>query len=156
MGESAAGLTTVEAVLKTAVIVRYVQAALVEEPTIKKIEDTVDKHLYDQMHLRLQTPYAKGMKKLRQATVEPVLGTLINFMGIRRIWTRGLQNANKFMLGAAVAYNIKKWLAYTEQKRKTAIVSLKTMVEELCFWLLAVRCFIHQHNTKSKNLFIPC
>jgi hypothetical protein len=32
----------------------------------KKIEDTVDKHLYDQMHLRLQTPYAKGMKKLRQ------------------------------------------------------------------------------------------
>jgi hypothetical protein len=85
------------------------------------------------MHLRLQTPYAKRMKKLRQATVEPVLGTLINFMGIRRIWTRGLQNANKFMLGAAVAYNIKNWLAYTEQKRKTAIVSLKTIVEKLRF-----------------------
>ena len=62
------------------------------------------------MHQRLQTPYAKRMKKLRQATVEPVLGTLINFMGIRRIWTRGLKNAGKFMLGAAVAYNLKKWL----------------------------------------------
>jgi hypothetical protein len=65
------------------------------------------------------------MKKLRQATVEPVLGTPINFMGIRRIWTRGLKNANKFMIGAAIAYNIKKWLTYTEQKGKTLIISLK-------------------------------
>lgn len=115
----------------------------------KKIEDTVDKHLYDEMHLRLQTPYAKRMKKLRQATVEPVLGTLINFMGIRRIWTRGLQNANKFMLGAAVAYNIKKWLNYTEQKRKTVVVSLKTIAESLGFLLLAVGCFIDRYNTQS-------
>jgi len=82
------------------------------------------------MHLRLQTPYAKRMKKLRQATVEPVLGTLINFMGFRRIWTRGLKNANKIMIGAAIAYNIQKWLAYTEQKGKTLIISLKRLV---CF-----------------------
>jgi hypothetical protein len=66
------------------------------------------------MHLRLQTPSAKRMKKLRQATVEPVLGTLINFMGIRRTWTRGPKNANKFMIGAAIAYNLKKWLAYNK------------------------------------------
>src|SRR5215204_3945700 len=99
----------------------------------KKIEDTVDKHLYDQMHLRLQTPYAKRMKKLRQAIVEPVLGTLINFMGLRRIWTRGLQNANKFMLGAAIAYNIKKWLNYQEQKRKTVVMAIKKMNERFVF-----------------------
>lgn len=122
----------------------------------KKIEDTVDKHLYDQMYLRLQTPYAKRMKKLRQATVEPVLGTLINFMGIRRIWTRGLQNANKFMLGAAIAYNLKKWLNYTEQKRKTAVIALppcrnelKNTLKVLCFWLLVVRGFTHRHQTKT-------
>ena len=122
----------------------------------KKIEDTVDKHLYDQMHLRLKTPYARRMKKLRQATVEPVLGTLINFMGIRRIWTRGLRNANKFMLGAAVAYNLKKWLNYTEQKRKTAIIALppcsnelKKTEEGLWFWLLVVRCFIDRYNNKT-------
>jgi len=120
----------------------------------KKIEDTVDKHLYDQMHQRLQTPYAKRMKKLRQSTVEPVLGTLINFMGIRRIWTRGLTNANKFIIGAATAYNLKKWLNYTEQKRKTAVISVKKTGEEICFWLLAVRCFIYHHHTKSTNYFI--
>ena len=122
----------------------------------KKIEDTVDKYLYDQMHQRLQTPYAKKMKKLRQATVEPVLGTLINFMGIRRIWSRGIKNANKFMLGAAIAYNIKKWLNYTEQKRKTAVISLKMTAEGLCFWLLTLCGFTIAHNTQSSKHYLNC
>ena len=100
----------------------------------KKLEETIDKPLYDRMHQRLQTTYAKAMKKRRQSTVEPVLGTLINFMGLRRIWTRGLKSANKFMLGAAIAYNLKKWLNYTEVKRKTAIMVLK----------------------KAERLFLPC
>ena len=69
----------------------------------KKLEESTDKHLYEEMHQRLQTRYAKKMKKLRQSTVEPVLGTLINFMAIRRISTRGRKQANKFMLGAATA-----------------------------------------------------
>jgi transposase len=102
----------------------------------KKIEDTVDKPLYDEMQARLQTVYARKMIKRRQATVEPVLGTLINFMGLRRIWTRGIKNANKFMLGAAIAYNLKKWLNYEEQKRKTAVIALKKTGKALCFWLL--------------------
>lgn len=120
----------------------------------KKIEDTVDKHLYDEMHERLQTPYARRMKKLRQATVEPVLGTLINFMGVRRIWTRGLKNANKFMIGAAVAYNLKKWLNYREQKLKTAVMQVKKPTRSLCYWLLAGCCFTHHHNTKTIRYFV--
>ncbi len=40
------------------------------------------------------------------------------------------------MLGAAVAYNLKKWLNYGEQKRKTAVVSMKKQEERPCFWLL--------------------
>jgi transposase len=116
----------------------------------KKIEDTVDKYLYDQMHERLQTPYAKKMKKRRQATVEPVLGTLINFMGLRRIWTRGLKNANKFMLGAAIAYNLKKWLNYQEQKRKTAVMAIKKTGDGLCYLLLMRWPSIAVYNAKSK------
>jgi hypothetical protein len=103
------------------------------------------------MHQRLQTPYAKRMKKLRQATVEPLLGTLINFMGSRRIWTRGLQNANKFMIGAAIAYNLKKWLNYREQKRKTAVIAMKKIAESLCFWLLTLWSFTAPHNTPSSK-----
>lgn len=103
----------------------------------KKIEETIDKPLYDQMHHRLQTSYAKRMKKLRQATVEPVLGTLINFMGLRRVWTRGIKNAAKFMLGAAAAYNLKKWLNHEVRKSKqAAVVVMKKPVERLCFLIL--------------------
>jgi IS5 family transposase len=119
----------------------------------KKLEETIDKPLYDQMHERLQTPYARKMKKLRQATVEPVLGTLINFMGLRRIWTRGLQSANKFMLGAATAYNLKKWLNYTEQKRKTAVISLKKAGETVCLGLLMLWLHMMADTTKSKNIY---
>jgi transposase len=117
----------------------------------KKIEDTVDKHLYDQMHQRLQTLYARKMKKRRQATVEPVLGTLINFMGLRRIWTRGLRSANKFMIGAAAAYNLKKWLNYTEPKTKTPVISLKKAQETVCLWLLMLWHEIAAHTTKTKK-----
>ena len=97
----------------------------------KKIETTTDKPLYDQMHERLGTPYAKKMKKLRSSTVEPVLGTLINFMAVRRIWTRGLKNANKFMIGAAAAYNLKKWLNYNDRKLKAALMALPHCINEL-------------------------
>lgn len=80
----------------------------------KKITDSVDKHLYDEMHERLKTLNAKQLKIKRSSTVEPVLGSLINFTGMRRIWTRGIRNANKFMLGAAIAYNLKKWLKWPD------------------------------------------
>jgi transposase len=84
----------------------------------KKITETVDKHLYDEMHERLKSQHAKRMKVQRSSTVEPVLGTLINFTGMRRIWTRGIKNANKFVLGAAIAYNLKKWINWQDINKK--------------------------------------
>jgi hypothetical protein len=79
-----------------------------------------------------------------------VLGILINFMGLRRIWTRGLQSANKFMMGAAIAYNLKKWLNYQEQKRKTAVMAIKKTGEGLCFLFLMLWCSLAAYNTKTK------
>lgn len=89
-----------------------------EKTKFKKIDHSIYKPLYDAMHQRLQTAKAKRMKKLRSSTVEPVLGTLINFGGMRRIWTRGIEGAKKFMLGAAIAYNLKKWLNFKPRKAK--------------------------------------
>jgi hypothetical protein len=83
--------------------------ACIRKSDFKKIEDTVDKPLYDEMHERLQTPKARRMKKLRQATVEPVIGTLVNFLGMRRVNTREIKLANKCLLMAAalvVEYHI--------------------------------------------------
>jgi len=90
----------------------------------KKIDDSIHKPQYDKMHARLQSKYAKRMKKLRSSTVEPVLGTLINFTGMRRVWTRGIKNANKFMLGAAIAYNLKKYMKFKQRKVNVQVVEL--------------------------------
>ena len=114
----------------------------------KKIEDIADKYLYDQMHERLKTAYAKKMKKRRQATVEPVLGTLINFMGVRRVWTRGLEGANKFMMAAAASYNLKKWLNHCNRKTKTAVMALKKVAKVLYFLLLVLWKLTMSNNGK--------
>ena len=76
------------------------------------------------MHERLKGPYASKMKKLRQSTVEPVLGTLINFLAMRRVNTRGIKLANKCMLMAAIAYNIKKMMKFNINRPMAAAVSL--------------------------------
>lgn len=109
----------------------------------KKLDDSIDKPLYDEMHERLQTLKAKRLKKQRSSTVEPVLGTLINFMGMRRIWTRGIKNANKFMIGAATAYNLKKWLNYKVKKENVQVQQLpipELVVKPVI--LYAILCFI--------------
>jgi hypothetical protein len=106
----------------------------------KKIVDTVDKPYYDKMHERLKSPYAKRMKKLRQSTVEPVLGTLINFLGMKRVNTRGITLANKCMLMAAIAYNIKKALKFKNNRPMAAMASLEQRTQIL------FDIFYHQLN----------
>lgn len=88
----------------------------------KNIDNSVHKHHYDKMHRRLQIKYAKWMMRLRSSTVELVLGTLINFTGMRRIYTHGIIGANKFML---CAFNLKKLLKRSSCKRISGCNSLE-------------------------------
>lgn len=81
-----------------------------EKRTMIKV--TVDKPYYDRMYIRMQSKKAKILMKKRQSTVEPVIGTLVNFMGMKRLNTKGLEQANKCMTMAAVAYNLKKLLKH--------------------------------------------
>ena len=97
----------------------------------KKIEDTVNKPLYDRMHVKLQTQKARRMKKLRSSTVEPVLGTLVNYLGMRRVNTRGIEQANKCMLMAAIAYNLKKLLKFTTRKVQTSVQAMQVNLQAL-------------------------
>ena len=59
------------------------------------------------------------MKSKRQSTVEPVFGSLTQFFGMRKVNTKGIKQANKVMLMSATAYNLKKYLKYTQKKLKT-------------------------------------
>lgn len=90
----------------------------------KKLVDSMDKPLYEYMQRRVESPKGKQMKSLRSSTVEPVLGSLINYTGLRRINTKGLKQANKGMLMAAVAYNIKKLLAYKPKQLKVVKIQV--------------------------------
>ena len=99
--------------------------------TQKQIRDSVDKPYFDMMHQKMKTPYARYLKKIRQSTVEPVIGTLIEYGGLKKIRTKGIERANKCMLLAAVAYNLKKWLRYTQRKVKTSVIALNGDLTEL-------------------------
>jgi hypothetical protein len=68
------------------------------------------------MHLRMQTQYARKICKIRSSTVEPVLGTLINFLNMKRVNTRGINQATKHVLMAALCYNLKKYMKFQGKK----------------------------------------
>lgn len=85
----------------------------------KKIEDSIDKKYYRAMHQKLtQNPIqASKMSRIRSKTVEPVLGTLLTFMGMKRVSARGINNAHKHVLMASMSYNLKKLLKWMSKPR---------------------------------------
>jgi transposase len=76
--------------------------------------DSIHKEHYDRMHQKLtqNEKYAKKMSRIRSKTVEPVIGTLVTFTNMKRVNTRGIENANKHVLMASLTYNLKKYLRF--------------------------------------------
>ena len=93
----------------------------------KKIDDSIDKPYYDRMHARWQTVNREKIRQLRSSTVEPVLGTLVNFLAMRRVNTRGIKQAAKCILMSAIAYNLKKLLKW--EVRKIKVMAMAKMKE---------------------------
>ncbi|MCA4793263.1 IS1182 family transposase [Myroides odoratimimus] len=95
----------------------------------KKLEESIHKPLYDKMHEKLtqNRDYHRRLVKRRSSTVEPVLGTLINFFNMKRINSRGMAQANKHVLMASLSYNLKKYLRFVvkEIKDLAQVLSLK-------------------------------
>ncbi|HEX8278275.1 MAG TPA: transposase [Segetibacter sp.] len=71
------------------------------------------------------TEKARQLKKLRSSTVEPVIGTLVNYLAMKRVNTRGIKQANKCMLMAAVAYNLKKLMKFKTSKVFTIVKAME-------------------------------
>ncbi len=70
------------------------------------------------MHARLQTVNREKIRQVGSSTVESVLGTLVNYLAMRRVITRGIKQANKCIIMSAVAYNLKKLLKWESRKIK--------------------------------------
>ena len=131
----------------------------------KKIDNSIHKPLYDKMHQKLtqNEKYAKRMVKVRSKTVEPVLGTLINFTNMKRVNTRGITQANKHVLMAALTYNLKKYLKFITRKPITQSgviatikgkiqTSLKTTFYDLKSSFLSLMIFKNHNLNLKKNL----
>lgn len=98
----------------------------------KKLDDSIHKPLYDEMHAKLNRDknYTRRMTKRRSCTVEPVLGALINYHNMKRVNSRGLKQANKHVLMAALSYNLKKYLKFITKKVKSQAEAM-TQIQEM-------------------------
>lgn len=120
----------------------------------KRITDNIDKPLYNKMHERMQSAYAKAMKKLRHSTAEPVIGTLINFLGMRRVNTRGIEQATKCMLMAATAYNLKKLLRFKASKVEVVAKMLEKINETVRKGISLIPWLTQPTDNKNSKLLV--
>jgi transposase len=90
----------------------------------KQFSVTYYREEYERNIARVESPQGRYMKGKRQSTVEPVFGTLTQFMGLRKINTIGLAQANKVMHLSAIAYNLKKYLKFTRKRSKSGVGQL--------------------------------
>ena len=97
----------------------------------KKLDDSIHKEYYDRMHKKIteNKAYAQRLFRIRSSTVEPILGTLINFTNMRRVNTRGIKMATKHVLMAALVYNLKKCLKFP-RKIKSFAVSIPVYIKK--------------------------
>ena len=85
----------------------------------KRITITFYNKEYQRNNARVNSKKGRYMKSKRQSTVEPVFGTLTQFMGLRKINTIGIEQANKVMHLSAMAYNLKKYLKFITKNVKS-------------------------------------
>jgi len=137
---------------------QFLNTCLSKTP-FKRIDETLDKPYYDRMHEKMQTLYAKRIMRIRSKTVEPVLGTLINFMNMKRVNTRGIEQANKHVLMAALSYNLKKYLRFNvknnvnlaiakTKKSNESLASLKTMISD------SIKAILRIPNFSNKLILV--
>ncbi len=110
---------------------------------VKSLEDSVGKDLYDQMYRRMQTGTGRKMRRLRSSTVEPVLGTLVNYTAMKQVNTKGITLANKCLLMAAAAYNLKKLVKRSIAKpgKRVSGTNRQPLSEPKRRWLAPHICF---------------
>jgi transposase len=103
----------------------------------RKITRTAYDAHYRRALARQQSRPGRRMRRLRQRTVEPVFGSLLQHYGMRRVNAKGRSSAHKTMLLTAIAFNLKKLLKHQSNKTlRLAIVLPRTPLEGhfLSFW----------------------
>ena len=101
----------------------------------KRINITAYREEYERNIERVKSRRGRYMKGKRQSTVEPVFDTLKEFMGLRKVNTIGIRQANRCMHLAAIAYNLKKYLKSTTKKIKAGANALQRSPNSPSFFI---------------------
>ena len=121
----------------------------------KKFSVTYYREEYERNSKRVNSKQGQYMKTKRQSTVEPVFGTLTQFMGLRKINTIGVAQANKVMHLSAIAYNLKKYLKFTSKVVKSDAKSLVSIliqhIDHLCHKISSYNLFENIEMSSKKN-----
>jgi hypothetical protein len=78
-------------------------------------------------------------------TVEPVLGILLNFMGMKKIYARGIEQAEKHILMASLCYNLKKMMKFRTKKPQVQVnyAPIATKIQEIKdFFIFALHSLV--------------
>ena len=108
-----------------------IRSSCLKKSQEKRITITYYTKEYERNIARVDSKKGRYMKGKRQSTVEPVFGTLTQFMGLRKINTIGIQQANKVMHLSAMAYNIKKYLKFISKTVKSDAKTLRCLLSNL-------------------------
>jgi transposase len=102
----------------------------------KRLDHSSDKPHYDKAYETVRTCAGKRKMRLRSATVEPVLGTLLDFCHMKKVYTKGQELARKQLLMAAAAYNLKKLMKAMSFKGVIAAAAAvkNTLLGEISAW----------------------
>lgn len=116
-----------------------IKTACIGKSHEKRIDITYYKPEYDRAIARLKSKQGRRFKYLRSSTVEPVFGSLTQFYGMRKVNTIGINQANKAMLMAGAAYNLKKYLKFIEKKVISKVETVKTSTFLLIDQILSLK-----------------
>lgn len=78
---------------------------------------------------RVNSPKGQYYKRKRHSTVEPVLGVLTQYLGMRKVMTKGIHNADKQFKMSAIAYNLKKYMKFATKKGSAHLNQLHGRLE---------------------------
>lgn len=91
-----------------------IRSSCIGKSNQKMITETLSRPLFQQMDQRVKSRKGQWMKRKRHSTVEPVIGTLVNYLSIKQLKTRGLTSANKCLIMSSIAYNLKKLIKFKQ------------------------------------------
>ena len=100
----------------------------------RKITRTAYDAHYRRALARQQSRPGQRMRRLRQRTVEPIFGSLLQHYGLRRVNTPGRSSAHKAMLLTVITFNLKKLLNHQPKKTVPLAIALPRPTLEGQLW----------------------